>query len=98
VKSKVSVQSNHQAVASAVAKEVPYRNEADLVNAYTAVNRATTDREKPVASQELSILLRERKSTYVRWTFDRHVTRVKVLPRDTIIRPARAHFENKTVN
>ncbi|KAF2491290.1 hypothetical protein BU16DRAFT_515579 [Lophium mytilinum] len=39
--------------------------------------------------------MKERQSTFVRWTLDRHVTKVRVMPRDTFTRKSRAQFETK---
>ena len=94
-KSKISKQGNHQVAAQIAAKEVPHGQEVDLVNADTAVEHATTADEKQSAVQELSGLMEARQKTYVRWTLDRHVTKVRALPRDTFARKPRKDFETK---
>ncbi len=94
-KSKLSKRGNQQAAAQIAAKEVPHGQEVDLVNASTAVERATTADEKQSAVQELSSLMEARQRTYVRWTLDRHISKVRVLPRDTFARKPRKEFETK---
>lgn len=95
VKSKVSDQGNHEVAANIAAKEVPHGQEVDLVNASTAVERARTENERLLAIQNLSKLLKERQNTFVRWTLDRHVTKLRVLPRDTVTKRPKRDFEKK---
>ena len=95
VKSKSSNRGNQEVAANIVAKEIPHGQEVDLVNASTTVERARTDEERLLAMKDLSKLLKERQSTYVRWTLDRHVTKVRILPRDTVTKRARSTFEKK---
>ncbi|KAF2811730.1 uncharacterized protein BDZ99DRAFT_508043 [Mytilinidion resinicola] len=97
VKSKVSGQGSHQLAANIASKEISHGKEVDLVNAHSAVERAKTDEEKLLAIQDLSMLMKERQSTFVRWTLDRHITKVRVLPRDTFARKSRAAFETKNI-
>lgn len=93
VKSKVSGQGNHQVAANIVAKEIPHGQDVDLVNASSAVEKAQTDAERLLAIQDLSKLMKERQNTYARWTLDRHVTKVRVLPRDRVVKKPRKAFE-----
>ncbi len=93
ITSKLSKQGNHQVAAQIASKEVPHGQEVDLVNADTAVKHARTADEKQSAVQELSCLMEARQTTYVRWTLDRHVTKVRALPRDTFVRKPRKDFE-----
>jgi hypothetical protein len=67
----------------------------DLVNAATAVNQAATTDEKVQAQQSLAEMLNQRQSTYVRWSLDRHVTKIRILPRDTAVLKPRSEFEKK---
>jgi hypothetical protein len=93
VKEKVSNQGNQEVAANIAAKEIPHGQEVDLVNASTAVDRARTESEKLLAISNLSELLKQRQSTYVRWSLDRHVSKVRVLPRDTVVLRPRSDFE-----
>lgn len=94
VKSKMGNQGNHELAANIAAKEIDHGQEVDLVNASTAVDRARTENERLFAIQNLEELLEERQSTYVRWTLDRHVTKLRVLPENTtIIKNSRKAFE-----
>jgi hypothetical protein len=93
VKEKVSNQGNQEVAGNIAAKEIPHGQEVDLVNASTAVDRARTESEKLLAIRNLSELLKQRQSTYVRWSLDRHVSKVRVLPRDTVVLKPRSDFE-----
>jgi hypothetical protein len=93
VKEKVSNQGNQEVAANIAAKEISHGQEVDLVNASTAVDRARTESEKLLAISNLSELLKQRQSTYVRWSLDRHVSKVRVLPRDTVVLKPRSDFE-----
>ncbi|KAF1831184.1 hypothetical protein BDW02DRAFT_64433 [Decorospora gaudefroyi] len=95
VRSKVSNQGNQRVAANIAAKEIPHGQEVDLVNASTAVENARTEGEKEVATQNLSELLKLRQSTYVRWSLDRHVMKLRVLSQDTVVRKPRSEFERK---
>lgn len=98
VKSKVSNQGSKQMAENIAAKEIAHGQEVDLVNASTAVERADTEDDKLRATQTLSELLKQRQSTYVRWTLDRHVTKVRIIPRDTMFRRPKTDFETKNAS
>lgn len=74
---------------------MPHGQEVDLVKAATAASHARTAEEKLQAEDRLAELLRQRQNTYVRWSLDRHVTKIRVLPRDTIKLKPRSDFERK---
>ena len=93
VKSKISSQGNHEVAANIAAKEIPHSEEVDMVNAYTAMNSAETETEKLLAIEHLSELMRQRQSTFVRWTLDRHVTKVRTMLQDHVVKPLRADYE-----
>jgi hypothetical protein len=92
VKAKVSDRGNEQVAANIAAKEISHGHEVDLINAHDAVNRATTERERLLAIKDVSKLIKERQSTYARWSLDRHVTKVRVLPRETMVKKSQAEF------
>jgi hypothetical protein len=95
VKSKVSNQGNQQIAANIAAKEISHGKEVDLVNAHDAVTRATTEREKLLAIKDLSKLTKERQGTYARWSLDRHVTKVRRLPRESMVKKPQSQFMKK---
>jgi hypothetical protein len=95
VKSKVSDQGNQQVAANIAAKEIPHGEEVDLVKAHDAVNRAQTESEKLLAIQDVKRLMKERQSTYARWSLDRHVSKIRVLPKETMRRKPQTHFQKK---
>lgn len=95
VKSKVSNQGNQEVAANIAAKEISHGQEVDLVNAHDAVARARTENEKLLAIKDVSRLMKERQGTYARWSLDRHVTKVRVLPRDTLVLKPQAAFQTR---
>jgi hypothetical protein len=95
VKSKVSGQGNQQVAANIAAKEVSHGQEVDLVNAHDAVGRAKTENEKLLAIEDVSKLMKDRQSTYARWSLDRHVTKVRLLPRETMVLKPKTAFQTR---
>ncbi len=95
VMSKMSNQGNAVIAQNIAAPEIPHGQEVDLVNAATAVEEATTEKEKEEAREDESRLMKERQSTYVRWTLDRHITKIRLLPRMTLTKKPRSKFEIK---
>jgi len=93
ISSKISGQGNQQVAANIAAKEIPHGDEVDLIRASEAAENAVSDKARLLAIQDLSKLMEERQATYVRWTLDRHITKVRVLPRDNMTRKPRAAFE-----
>jgi hypothetical protein len=93
ISSKISGQGNQQIASNVAAKEIPHGDEVDLIRASEAAQNAVSDAARLLAIQDLSKLMEERQATYVRWTFDRHITKVRELPRDTMVRKPRTAFE-----
>lgn len=93
VKSKVSEQGNQEFAGNLTAKEVPHGDEVEIVRAADAVEAAGTDAQRLLAIQDLAKLMKERQASYARWTFDRHITKVSVLPRDKSELKPRSAFE-----
>lgn len=75
--------------------EVPHGQEVDLVNAATAVDQAATTDEKVRAQQSLAKMLEQRQNTFVRWSLDRHVTKIRVLPRETAVLKPISEFQRR---
>lgn len=93
VRAKVSERSHQQCVEQITAKEVPHGDEVDLLRTAEAVEIAETDTRRLLAIQDLSKLLEQRQATYARWTLDRHVTKLRPLPRDQMKLKPRSDFE-----
>lgn len=96
VKSEVTGRGSQEVAANIAAKEIPHGQEVDLLNAETALENAKTEGERIVAEHKFSRLLRERQSTFVRWTLDRHVNKVRVLPK--VSQRPRTDFMHKKPN
>jgi hypothetical protein len=97
VKTKVSDQGNQQVAANIAAKEIPHGEEVDLVNAHDAIGRARTESERLMAIDDVKRLMKERQSTYARWSLDRHVMKIRVLPRETMVRRPQSDFQRRDV-
>lgn len=95
VKSKVTGTSGHQAAANLVAKEISHGREVELVQAHEDIARAKTDRERLLAIQNVDELVKARQDMFVRWTMDRHVTKVRMLKKPTESMKPRAEFVMK---
>ncbi|KAH6643005.1 hypothetical protein C7974DRAFT_114432 [Boeremia exigua] len=93
VRAKVAEHSNQQFAGQMTAKEIPHSNEVDLLQASEAVEAANTDAQRLLAIQDLSKLMKERQATYARWTIDRHITKVRLLPREEMKLKSRSDFE-----
>jgi len=95
IKSKACHAGGQQVASKMAAKEIPHGQDVRLVTAASELERAASEPEKRCAAQTLSELLTLRQSTFVRWTLDRHVTKVRALPRATVTRKPRAAFGRK---
>ncbi|KAF2703530.1 hypothetical protein K504DRAFT_463583 [Pleomassaria siparia CBS 279.74] len=98
VKSKISCRGNHQIATNMATKEIPHGKDVDLLNAKTALEEARSDAEKALATQNMDELMKERQKMFVRWTIDRHVTKVRIIPRDSFARKTRANFTTTNVH
>jgi hypothetical protein len=93
ISSKISGQGNQQFAGNVAAKEISHGEEVDLIRASEAAENAVSDAARLLAIKDLSKLMAERQATYVRWTFDRHITKVRELPRETMVLKPRTAFE-----
>jgi hypothetical protein len=84
VTSKVTSQGGQQVASNLVAKEIPHGQEVELVQAQDEVLNAKSDAAKGLAIEEVDTLVRRRQDMFLRWTMDRHVTKVRVLPQETM--------------
>jgi hypothetical protein len=89
----VSGEGNEQIAANIAAKEIPHGEEVDLINAHDAIAKAKTEHEKLLAIDDVKRLMKERQSTYARWSLDRHVTKIRVLPRETMVKKPQSAFQ-----
>jgi len=89
---------SHEAAANMAAKEIPYEQDKEILRAHDAVLEAGSDAEKERTTDNLEHLFKERQTNYVRWTLDRHVTNVRVLPRDLVAKEPLSKFQTKDPN
>lgn len=95
VRSKVSNQSNQQVAGHIAAQEIPHGQEVDLIKAREATEHAMTEHEKIDAQEHEAQMIKVRQSTYARWSLDRHVTKVRLLPRELMVRKPVVDFQYK---
>ncbi|KAF2658499.1 hypothetical protein K491DRAFT_652742 [Lophiostoma macrostomum CBS 122681] len=91
-RTKFQKESSHEVAANIAAKEVSHGQEVDLVKAEDAVKDAKTEKERNVALQNRNDLIKQRQTLFIRWTLDRHVTKIRLLPRETFVRKPRTEF------
>lgn len=91
-KSAVAGQGGHEAVSKLLAKEVSHGQEAELVKAHDKVMNASSAALKLLAIKELGVLMKARQDQYVRWTMDRHITKVRLRPKGTVERKEKGDF------
>jgi hypothetical protein len=84
VTSKVTSHGGQQVASNLVAKEISHGQEVELVQAQDEVLNAKTDAARVLAIEEVDTLVRRRQDTFLRWTMDRHVTKVRILPQETV--------------
>lgn len=93
VKESVQGEGSHEAAANIAAKETPHGKDVDLVRAHDRVENAQTETEKLLAIRDFDQLVRERQNLFIRWTVDRHITKLRRLPRDEFPRKRMRDFE-----
>jgi hypothetical protein len=98
VKSKISGQGNYEVAANIASKEISHGQEVDLLKAHDDVQHAETQEKKERATETFDELLKERQNMYVRWTLDRHITKVRILPRDRFVLKNKVDFQTKDAN
>ncbi|KAF2116023.1 hypothetical protein BDV96DRAFT_573204 [Lophiotrema nucula] len=96
VKSAISGQGSHQVAANIAAKEISHGEDVELLRSEDRVKNAGTEAETRIAVHEFDGLMQERQSMFVRWTMDRHVTKLRRLPLESFEPKTAAQF--RTMN
>ncbi|KAF1956333.1 hypothetical protein CC80DRAFT_446178 [Byssothecium circinans] len=94
-KDKVSNHGNEEIAANIAAREISHGQDVDLLNAHEEIQTAETDEKRERAEENFEELLKERQNMFVRWTMDRHVTKVRVLPKAAFVRKGKEEFTGK---
>jgi hypothetical protein len=95
VRSKVTSKTGNEVSANLVAKEIPHGQEVELVQADDAVQRARNGTERLMRIEDVKHLMQTRQDMFVRWTVDRHVSKVRILPEGTVGEKERKDFMKK---
>ena len=69
--------------------------EVRIVRAYDNVKSAESEDAKTSALEDLESLKKERQDAFVRWTFDRHVLKVRQVPPRTTTRPKQEDYKSQ---
>lgn len=69
--------------------------EVRIVRAYDNVKSAESEDAKTSALEDLENLKKERQDAFVRWTFDRHVLKVRQVPPRTTTRPKQEDYKSQ---
>ncbi|CAI6243094.1 unnamed protein product [Periconia digitata] len=94
-KKKLNDRGNSEAAANLAAKEISHGQEVDLLHAHDQLQNASTDAEKKEMTETFGELMKERQNMFVRWTADRHITKVRILPKTTFVRKSMQEFMRK---
>ena len=73
---------------------IPHGKDVGMIRVWDKVGSAQNEEEKADAMDELEILMKERQDSYVRWTMDRHISKVRQDPPRTLERPRKEDYRN----
>ena len=90
--SKATGQGGHQIASNLVSKEISHGHEVKVVRAQDEVDKPGTKIEVKRRKDALDVLVKERQDMFVRWTMDRHITKVRILPVSTVPKRSRKEF------
>ena len=79
VKAKTQRKTNKEVAANLLSPEVTHAQDVGLIRAKDALDNAHTEDEKLQAHDDLETLKKARQDLFVRWTMDRHVSKLKRL-------------------
>jgi len=95
IQAKFAGQGGEQIASNLVAKEISHGTEVALIQAQDEVLKPGTESEGEVRRLQVEALIRERQNMFVRWTMDRHVNKVRILPVGAV--PRRSKDDCKVV-
>lgn len=93
VQSKAAGQGGQQIASNIVAREISHGADVELIRAEDEVSKPGTKDEVKRRKAQVQALIKERQDMFVRWTMDRHVTAVRILPVGTVPPRSRADFK-----
>ena len=93
IQSKVTGKGGQQIAGNLAAKEISHGADVELVRAQDEVEKSGTESQKEERKDAVEVLMRERQDMFVRWTMDRHVTNVRILPVGTVPRCSKGDFK-----
>lgn len=92
IKAKAGRRSNRDLAANLVTQEVTHAHNVELVHAQDHLASAKTEKERLSACSDLEALKKARQDMFVRWTMDRHVSKIRKLERKPIPHQAMGEF------
>ena len=95
IQAKFAGQGGEQIASNLVAREISHGTEVALIRAQDEVLKPGTESEGEVRRLQVETLIRERQNMFIRWTMDRHVNQVRILPIGTV--PRRSKDDIKVV-
>jgi hypothetical protein len=93
IQSKVTGHGGHQIASNLVAKEISHGTDVEVVRAQAEAEKPGTEAQGKERKYAVEVLMKERQDMFVRWTMDRHVTKVRILPVDTVPRRSKKDFK-----
>lgn len=79
IKAKTERKTNKEVAANLMSPEVTHAQDVELIRAKDTLDTAKTEEEKLQACNDLETLKKARQDLFVRWTMDRHVSKLKRL-------------------
>lgn len=95
IKAKSERRTNREVAKNLATAEISHAQDVELVLAQDQLAQAATGEEQSSAYQKLEVLKKARQDMFVRWTMDRHVTKIGRLERKPIPLRKRADFITK---
>ncbi len=95
VKSAVGRQGGNAYAENLAKTDITHGANVNIVRAYHVVTNSATDADRASAVQDLERLKKSRQDSFVRWTVDRHVQKVRRVKTVKLPRRSRAQFVEK---
>jgi len=93
IKSSIQGQVAQKIAGNIAAAEIPHEHDVKIIEAQDTLLQANTTKEELEATERRDELLKAREAELVRWTLNRHVTRIKALSDSSVTCQPRGNFQ-----
>ena len=94
-KARATRATNKEVAQNLASSEISHAHDVELILAQDRMNVANTEEERSSAYDDLERIKKARQDLFVRWTMDRHVTKIRQLESQPIPRRSREEFTRK---